>query len=115
MKLETYDEVMTYLTKKNRQSSLALGLPSPWRGNHYGTSRVLSVTEAEQTFTFIDLDQRPLPSLLRGFSAPVRLGYAYTNDELAFLLAHDSDPFNRWKRTALALNDGAAVSGQRGG
>ena len=70
------------------------------------TSRVLSVTEAEQTFTFIDLDQRPLPSLLRGFSAPVRLGYAYTNDELAFLLAHDSDPFNRWEAgQKLALNE----------
>ncbi|MBC2658957.1 aminopeptidase N [Pseudomonas sp. MSSRFD41] len=62
-----------------------------------GTSRVLSVTEAEQTFTFVDVAQRPLPSLLRGFSAPVKLSFPYDRDQLMFLMQHDSDGFNRWE------------------
>ncbi|WP_321836967.1 aminopeptidase N [Pseudomonas kulmbachensis] len=61
-----------------------------------GTSRVLSVTEAEQTFTFIGVNQKPLPSLLRGFSAPVKLSFAYSRDQLMFLMQHDTDGFNRW-------------------
>ncbi|WP_087738012.1 aminopeptidase N [Paraburkholderia piptadeniae] len=61
------------------------------------TTRVLEFTETEQTFTFVDVAEKPLPSLLRNFSAPVVVEYDYTADELAFLLAHDSDPFNRWE------------------
>ena len=61
-----------------------------------GTSRVLSVTEAEQTFTFIGVNQKPLPSMLRGFSAPVKLSFAYSRDQLMFLMQHDTDGFNRW-------------------
>jgi len=61
-----------------------------------GTERVLVMTEAEQVFEFQGLDQRPLPSLLRGFSAPVKLDYAYSREQLAFLMAHDDDDFNRW-------------------
>ncbi|SEN16689.1 aminopeptidase N [Pseudomonas sp. ok272] len=61
-----------------------------------GTSRVISVTEAEQTFTFVDVPQFPLPSLLRGFSAPVKLSFPYSRDQLMFLMQHDSDGFNRW-------------------
>ena len=60
------------------------------------TSRVISVTEAEQTFTFLDIAEQPLPSLLRGFSAPVKLSFPYTRDQLMFLMQHDSDGFNRW-------------------
>lgn len=60
------------------------------------TSCVLSVKQAEQSFTFTDVPVKPVPSLLRGFSAPVRLDYAYTDEQLTFLLAHDSDEFNRW-------------------
>lgn len=62
-----------------------------------GTSRVLSVTEAEQTFTFVDIAEKPLPSLLRGFSAPVKLSFPYDRDQLMFLMQHDSDGFNRWE------------------
>ena len=61
-----------------------------------GTSRVLSVTEAEQTFTFVGINEKPLPSLLRGFSAPVKLSFDYSRDQLMFLMQHDSDGFNRW-------------------
>lgn len=62
-----------------------------------GTSRVISVTEAEQTFTFVDIAAKPLPSLLRGFSAPVKLSFPYDRDQLMFLMQHDSDGFNRWE------------------
>lgn len=81
-----------------------------------GTTRVLELTETAQTFTFVDVAAAPLPSLLRNFSAPVIVEYDYRDDELAFLLAHDSDPFNRWEagqrlatRTLLALAARAAV------
>ncbi|MBV4530656.1 aminopeptidase N [Pseudomonas sp. SWRI107] len=62
-----------------------------------GTSRVLSVTEAEQTFVFQGIDAKPLPSLLRGFSAPVKLSFPYDRDQLMFLMQNDSDGFNRWE------------------
>lgn len=60
-------------------------------------SRVLSVTEAQQSFTFVDIAEKPLPSLLRGFSAPVKLSFPYDRDQLMFLMQHDSDGFNRWE------------------
>jgi aminopeptidase N len=59
-------------------------------------SRVLELTEAEQVFHFDAIDRRPVPSLLRGFSAPVKLDYPYTDQQLLLLLGHDTDGFNRW-------------------
>ena len=56
---------------------------------------VLVLTEASHTFTF-SVPERPVPSLLRGFSAPVQLDYAYDELQLGHLLAHDSDGFCRW-------------------
>ncbi|MCS6766062.1 MAG: aminopeptidase N [Candidatus Protistobacter heckmanni] len=61
------------------------------------TSRVLELKEAEQTFVFTGVKKQPVPSLLRDFSAPVILDYAYSEAELLHLLSHDSDPFNRWE------------------
>ena len=61
-----------------------------------GTDRVLQLREAGERFVFEDIDAEPTPSLLRGFSAPVKLDYAYSDAQLAFLMANDSDPFNRW-------------------
>ncbi len=58
---------------------------------------VLSIREREQSFSFGDLDRKPVPSLLRGFSAPVIVNYPYTEAELLHLVAHDGDPFNRWE------------------
>ncbi|GAB3629366.1 Aminopeptidase N [Pandoraea terrae] len=66
------------------------GAPAP-------TTRVLDLTRASQTFMFTDVPHMPMPSLLRGFSAPVIVEHDYTIDELAFQMAHDSDPFNRWE------------------
>ncbi len=62
-----------------------------------GTSRTLHITEADQTFTFVDVPARPVPSLLRGFSAPVKLRADLTDGDLTFLMANDSDAFNRWE------------------
>ena len=62
-----------------------------------GLCRVLQVTEAEQAFTFVNLAEKPLPSLLRGFSAPIKLSFPYSRDQLMFLMQHDSDGFNRWE------------------
>ncbi|HEX8887454.1 MAG TPA: aminopeptidase N, partial [Noviherbaspirillum sp.] len=61
------------------------------------TTRVLELTGESQTFRFIGVPEKPVPSLLRDFSAPVVLEYEYTDEELAFLMANDSDPFNRWE------------------
>jgi aminopeptidase N len=57
---------------------------------------VLELREREQTFTLTGVPQGAVLSLLRGFSAPVRLEVARDNDELAFLFAHDPDPLSRW-------------------
>ena len=62
---------------------------------------VLDVTEASQTFTFVDVQTKPVPSLLRGFSAPVRLEYDYSLEELFFLMTSDSDGFNRWNASQM--------------
>jgi aminopeptidase N len=59
-------------------------------------TRVLELCEVEERFCCIDLTARPVPSLLRGFPAPVKLRFAYSDDDLLFLMAHDSDGFNRW-------------------
>jgi aminopeptidase N len=57
---------------------------------------VLSLRKPEEIFSF-EVGQRPVPSLLRGFSAPVILNYPYTEADLLHLMAHDDDPFNRWE------------------
>ncbi|MEW6445940.1 MAG: aminopeptidase N [Pseudomonadota bacterium] len=60
-------------------------------------AQVLELSQSEQRFVFEGIAERPVPSLLRGFSAPVRLEYPYDDEELAFLMAHDGDDFNRWE------------------
>ena len=59
-------------------------------------SQVLHLTEAEQTFVFSDVKEQPVVSLLRDFSAPVKVNFAQSDEELLFRLKHDSDGFNRW-------------------
>ncbi|MGF6481676.1 aminopeptidase N [Paraburkholderia sp. JPY419] len=77
------------------------------------TTRVLEFAQTEQTFTFVNVGQEPLPSLLRNFSAPVIVEYDYTAEQLAFLLAHDSDPFNRWEAgQRLATRELLALAGR---
>jgi aminopeptidase N len=57
----------------------------------------LSVTKRKQTFRFIDVPSRPVPSLLRGFSAPVNVTVDLSDDDVELLMASDSDLFNRWQ------------------
>ncbi len=60
------------------------------------TTRILQLREPEQRFVFLDVPERPVPSLLRGFSAPVKLRARRSRGDLAFLASRDPDPFNRW-------------------
>jgi aminopeptidase N len=62
-----------------------------------GTDRVLSVKQPEERFVFANVPAKPVPSLLRRFSAPVILNFDYTEAELTQLMAHDADSFNRWE------------------
>jgi len=61
------------------------------------SSRTVVLTEATQTLRFINVDAEPVPSLLRGFSAPVILQAGLSDAQWLCLLAHDTDPFNRWE------------------
>ncbi len=102
-------------TKDPRVLPITVGLLGP-NGNEVQPSTVLEMTEANQSFHFEGLTARPIPSILRGFSAPVILERDMSNAERAFLLAHDTDPFNKWEAgLSLARNgliamirDGAA-------
>jgi aminopeptidase N len=60
------------------------------------TEFVLVLTALEETVTFTGVSERPVPSLLRDFSAPVRLEFACSDEQLTFLMRHDSNGFNRW-------------------
>ncbi len=75
---------------------IAVGLLGP-NGDEVRATEVFELTEAEQSFTFTGLAAKPVPSILRDFSAPVILEHETSNAERAFLLAHDTDPFNRWQ------------------
>lgn len=75
----------------------ALSLRLAGEDKAHGSDRVLTVDQAEQSFTFVGLAEKPLPSLLRGFSAPVKLSFPYDRDQLMFLMQHDEDGFNRWE------------------
>ena len=57
----------------------------------------LQMTQKEQSFTFEGIAEEPLPSLLRDFSAPVKLNYDYSVNDTIFLMQHDTDHFNRWE------------------
>ncbi|MEO1641325.1 MAG: aminopeptidase N [Pseudomonadota bacterium] len=75
---------------------VAVGLLTP-DGTEVVPTTLLELTEAEQTFTFEGLKERPAPSLLRNFSAPVIIQQERSTADLSLLLAHDTDPFNRWE------------------
>lgn len=67
---------------------------------------VLHLTDAEQTFVFENVSEQPVPSLLRGFSAPVKLVYGYSTEQLLQLMSGDADGFNRWSASQqLAVNE----------
>ncbi|WP_107687881.1 aminopeptidase N [Neisseria wadsworthii] len=79
---------------------------------------VLVLEQAEQVFELKDVKEPVVPSLLRGFSAPVHLNYPYSDNDLSLLLAHDTDSFARWEagqtlyRRAIAENEAALAAGK---
>ncbi|MFD1342378.1 aminopeptidase N [Litorisediminicola beolgyonensis] len=75
---------------------IAVGLIGP-NGHEVLPTTLLEMTEATQSFEFPNMATRPVPSILRGFSAPVVLERETSREERIFLLDHDSDPFNRWE------------------
>jgi aminopeptidase N len=66
-------------------------------GHDMATGTVLELREPVQTFRFEDVASPPTPSVLRGFSAPVTVEQELSEDQRLHLMAHDSDPFNRWQ------------------
>ncbi len=60
-------------------------------------SVILELKKPKQTFLFKNVKSKPVPSILRDFSAPVKLHHDLTHDDLVLLMAHDTDPFNRWE------------------
>jgi aminopeptidase N len=94
---------------------IALGLITP-SGDEVLSTQILEMTKATQSFRFTGLDARPVASILRGFSAPVVLNHNLSDADRGHLLAHDTDPFNRWesgrtlarKSLLSMIRDGAA-------
>ncbi|MBB3142909.1 aminopeptidase N [Halomonas organivorans] len=90
-------------TKSGRDLTLTLD------GEYLGQDGVIHLREEEQEFLFTDVEEAPVPSLARGFSAPIKLHFPYSREDLAFLQTHDSDGFNRWdagqRLALLALDD----------
>lgn len=66
-------------------------------GRELSVSTTLEVTERTQSFRFEGMPERPVPSLLRGFTAPVILRHEASREDRLLLLAHDTDPFNKWE------------------
>lgn len=68
-------------------------------------SKLLHLKQASQTFTFVGVTQKPVPSLLRGFSAPIKLSSLLSQEEQLFQLSHDADSFNRWEAGQSVASD----------
>jgi len=66
-------------------------------GKEVVPTTILELKQETQSFVFSNLEEEPIPSVLRGFSAPVKVKMEQTDEELAFLMAHDTDSFNRWE------------------
>jgi len=98
--------------------SLPLRLCGDAAGAACPTTRVLELEQAEQEFVFEGIDAEPVPSVLRGFSAPVRFEMDRSRESLTFLMAHDDDAVNRWdagQQLALELLVSIVEKLQRGG
>ncbi len=83
-------------TKDPRVIPIAVGLLNE-QGEEIHPTKICEVTDEVHKFRFTGLAEKPVPSINRGFSAPIILERDQTNAERAFLLAHDTDPFNKWE------------------
>lgn len=75
----------------------------PLQCNGKPIANVLNVKDAKQTFVFENVTEKPVPSLLREFSAPVKLEYEYSDDELTFLMVNARNEFARWDAGQMLL------------
>jgi aminopeptidase N len=92
-------------------------LPLDFNGEKFNEDIVLHVQEAAQDFVFENVGVKPVPSLLKGFSAPVKLNYPYTRDELMLLMQFEPDGFARWEASqqlALQVLDDLLVLREEG-
>ena len=75
------------------------------QGDVIQDAQILQLDQRQQDFEFKNINSKPVPDLLQEFSAPVQLQYEYSHEQLAFLLKHSGDAFNRWNAgNQLALN-----------
>jgi aminopeptidase N len=77
----------------------------PDNGNEPKTETVLHLRKTRETFIFKNIPKEPVPSLFRGFSAPVSMNATYCAEELMFLMAHETDEFNRWEAGQVFITD----------
>jgi aminopeptidase N len=84
--------VMALLKPDGQQAELQLAGDT----TSIGTQCTLKLSESEHIFQFVNVDAKPIPSLLRNFSAPVKLKVKYSDEDLGFLMQSDTDGFNRW-------------------
>ncbi|NMM19753.1 MAG: aminopeptidase N [Rhodoferax sp.] len=78
-------------------SGAALPLQLQGSADPVGNSHLFVMTQPSESITFINVDEEPVPSILRSFTAPVLLDFDYSDAQLLTLLAADLDPFNRWE------------------
>ena len=100
--------------KKPQHIPIAYALIASDGGTFDTGTTVLHLTKAKQTFKFKNVDARPVPSLLRGYSAPVKLSTDTNERQLTFLMERDQDPFARWQASsdlAMRLMTAALRSG----
>ena len=91
-------------------SGTALPLQLQGSDGPAASEHLLVMTQQTESLTFVNLDEEPVPSIMRGFSAPVLLDFDYTEAQLLTLLAYDSDPFNHWEAgQRLALSSAIKV------
>jgi aminopeptidase N len=94
---KTYTLEIEQTNKKNAKDlyiPLTIGLVNPNGANT--KTETLIINKNKQTFSFSNIQAKPIPSLARNFSAPVKIEHSYTDDELLLLMCHDQDPINAW-------------------
>ena len=113
-KLPFHIPVKISLLAKNTEA-----MPLQLDSVHEQTSTVLNFTQNQQQFEFKNIREKPVLSILQGYSAPVKLNFERDDEELAFCMAHETDDFNRWEagqqlstRLILTLVDSINTGGE---
>ncbi len=99
--------------KRAKVIPITVGLLNP-NGDEVVPTIMLEMTRPTQSFRFEGLATKPVASILRGFSAPVVLDRKTSASERAFLLAHDTDPFNKWEAGRALAKDVLAEMALKG-